>query len=173
MEALPPTRSTIVDVATMAGVGVATVSRVLNGHSNVRPATRARVLDAIEALDFRPNSLARSLSLGKTMVVAVVLPWFTSPSAVERVRGIVAGVADDSGGGGLATRHLIELGHRRIAFIGDTPPEFRFVWSRDRTLGYFHALEQAGVEMHPEYVRVGTRLLHVARSVALELLNLP
>src|SRR3954447_8608103 len=240
MEALPPTRSTIVDVATRAGVGVATVSRVLNGHSSVRPATRARVLDAIAALDYRPSSVARSLSLGKTMVVAVVLPWFTSPSAVERVRGIVAGVADspydvmlfdveseerqrrafelfgrgdradgllivstvppdsdvtklranpcvlvdaqhpslpsvvvdDFGGGELATRHLIELGHRQIAFVGDTPPEFRFVWSRDRTLGYFHALEQAGIELRPEYVRVGTRRLHVARSVALELLNL-
>jgi LacI family transcriptional regulator len=243
MEALPSTRATIVDVATRASVGVATVSRVLNGHSNVRPATRARVLDAIAALDYRPSSVARSLSLGKTMVVAVVLPWFTSPSAVERVRGIVAGVADspydvmlfdvesedrqrrafelfgrgdradgllivstlppeadiarlraagapcvlvdaqhpslpsvvidDFAGGELATRHLIELGHRRIAFIGDMPPEFRFVWSRDRTRGYFHALEQAGIELGPEYVRVGTRLLHVARSVALELLNLP
>jgi DNA-binding LacI/PurR family transcriptional regulator len=243
MEALPSTRVTIVDVATRASVGVATVSRVLNGHSNVRPATRARVLDAIAALDYRPSSLARSLSLGKTMVVAVVLPWFTSPSAVERVRGIVAGLAespydlmlfdvesedrqrrafelfgrgdradgllvvstlppeaditrlraagapcvlvdarhaslpsvviDDFAGGELATRHLVELGHRHIAFVGDTPPEFRFVWSRDRTLGYFHALEQAGIELHPEYVRVGTRLLHVARSVALELLNLP
>src|SRR4051795_11627609 len=94
MEALPPTRATIVDVATRAGVGVATVSRVLNGRSNVRPATRAHVLDAIAELDFRPSSLARSLSLGKTMVVAVVLPWFTSPSAVERVRGIVAAVAE-------------------------------------------------------------------------------
>jgi DNA-binding LacI/PurR family transcriptional regulator len=201
------------------------------------------VLDAIAALDYRPSSLARSLSLGKTMVVAVILPWFTSASAVERVRGIVAGVAespydlmlfdvesedrqrrafelfgrgdradgllvvstlppeaditrlratgapcvlvdaqhdslpsvviDDFAGGELATRHLIELGHRRIAFIGDTPPEFRFVWSRDRTIGYFHALEQAGIELRPEYVRVGTRLLHVARSVALELLSLP
>src|SRR5205823_13889307 len=94
MEALPATRVTIVDVATRAGVGVATVSRVLNGHSNVRPATRARILDAIDALDYRPSSLARSLSLGKTMVVAVVLPWFTSPSAVERVRGIIAGVSE-------------------------------------------------------------------------------
>jgi DNA-binding LacI/PurR family transcriptional regulator len=82
-------------------------------------------------------------------------------------------VIDDFAGGELATRHLIELGHRRIAFIGDTPPEFRFMWSRDRTRGYFRALERAGIELRPEYVRVGTQLLHVARAVALELLSLP
>jgi DNA-binding LacI/PurR family transcriptional regulator len=92
METVPRTNVTIVDVASRAGVGVATVSRVLNGHTSVRPATRARVLDAIAALDYRPSSVARSLSLGKSMVVAVVLPWFTPASAIERVRGIIAGV---------------------------------------------------------------------------------
>ena len=55
----------IADVAALAGVGVATVSRVLNGHVGVRPSTRERVVEAIEALNYRPSSLARSLSLGK------------------------------------------------------------------------------------------------------------
>jgi DNA-binding LacI/PurR family transcriptional regulator len=82
-------------------------------------------------------------------------------------------VVDDVAGGEMATRHLIELGHRRIGFIGDRPPEFSFEWSRDRTHGYERALERARIPMRPEYVREGTRSLHVARSIATELLRLP
>jgi len=93
MEALPGLHATIADVATRAGVGVATVSRVLNGHSNVRETTRARVLDAIEALNYRPSPLARNLSLRRTHVIGVVVPFFTSPSAVERVRGVATALA--------------------------------------------------------------------------------
>jgi DNA-binding LacI/PurR family transcriptional regulator len=243
MEALPGGAARIADVAALAGVGEATVSRVLNGRANVRPATREKVLAAIRALDYRPSSVARNLSLRRTMVIAVVLPWFTNPSAVERVRGIVAAlssspydmmlfdvesedrqrrafelldrgdradgllivstlppdadlerirasllpcvlvdaqhpsypsvIVDDVAGGEMATRHLVELGHTRIAFIGDTPPEFRFDWSRDRTRGYERALARAGIAVRPEYVREGTRRLHVARSIAIELLRLP
>src|SRR5438552_13960291 len=87
----PPAR--IADVAALAGVGVATVSRVLNGRGGVRPRTRERVEEAIEALNYRPSSIARSLSLQRTMVVAALLPWFTNPSAVQRVRGIVDGLS--------------------------------------------------------------------------------
>src|SRR3954463_3464457 len=82
----------IADVAARAGVGVATVSRVLNGRVGVRPSTRERVVEAIDALNYRPSSLARGLSLQRTMVVATLLPWFTNPSAVQRVRGIVEGL---------------------------------------------------------------------------------
>src|SRR5205814_5112736 len=80
---------------------------------------------------------------------------------------------DDVAGGEIATRHLVELGHRRVALIGDPPPEFRFDWSRDRTRGYERALACAGIEPRREYVREGTRLPHVARAVATELLSLP
>jgi LacI family transcriptional regulator, galactose operon repressor len=90
MEALPTISTTIADVAAEAGVGVATVSRVLNRHPNVRPATRAKVLEAIDALNYRPSPLARNLSLRRTHVVGVVVPFFTSPSAVERVRGVAS-----------------------------------------------------------------------------------
>src|SRR6476660_6322352 len=93
MEPLPSPHSTIADVATRAGVGAATVSRVLNGHANVRPATRARVLEAIDALEYRPSPLARNLSLRRTHVIGVGVPFFTSPSAVERVRGIASVLA--------------------------------------------------------------------------------
>jgi len=81
---------TIADVAAHAGVGLGTVSRVLNGSPKVREATRARVLDAIEILGYRPNPLARGLSLGRCQTVGVVVPFFTHASAVERLRGVVA-----------------------------------------------------------------------------------
>src|SRR5262249_31112871 len=80
---------------------------------------------------------------------------------------------DNVAGGEMATRHLLALGHRRIALIGDPPPEFRFEWSRDRTRGYERALAVAGIELRSDYVREGTRVPHVARAVAAELLSLP
>ena len=55
-------RKTIHDVAAAAGVSIKTVSRVLNDETNVRPDTRARVLAAIDVLQFRPSLLARSLA---------------------------------------------------------------------------------------------------------------
>jgi LacI family transcriptional regulator/LacI family repressor for deo operon, udp, cdd, tsx, nupC, and nupG len=243
MEAVPQRPPRIADVAAQAGVGVATVSRVLNGSGKVSEDTRARVLDVIRALDYRPSSVARNLSLRRTSVIGVVVPFLTGPSAVERVRGIVSGLArsdydvalfdveqaehkerafrllgdahrtdglvvvslvppevevrrlrtqgipavlvdarsgdlpaivvDDVAGGETATRYLLELGHRRIAFIGDKPrDEFRFASSRDRTRGYERALAAAGVGIRPEYLREGTPSRHVARSIAAVLLRL-
>lgn len=79
---------TIGDVARLAGVGRGTVSRVLNDRPNVDPATRARVLEAIATLDFVPSPTARRLSLRRTQTIAVILPFLTRPSAVERLRGV-------------------------------------------------------------------------------------
>ena len=81
---------TISDVAAHAGVGVSTVSRVLNESPKVSADTRARVLAAIEALSYRPNPLARGLSRGRCQTLGVVVPFFTHASAVERLRGVVA-----------------------------------------------------------------------------------
>jgi DNA-binding LacI/PurR family transcriptional regulator len=66
------------------------VSRVLNGSPKVRDSTRARVLAAIELLDYRPNPLARGLSRGRCQTLGVLVPFFTHASAVERLRGVVA-----------------------------------------------------------------------------------
>lgn len=85
--------STIRDVARQAGVGVGTVSRVLNDSTAVSEATRLKVLHAIEDLNYVPNSMARRLSLGRTMTVGVLAPFFTRPSVVERLRGIEAVLA--------------------------------------------------------------------------------
>src|SRR5688500_13264826 len=80
--------ATITQVARHAGVGVATVSRVLNGSSAVREQTRQRVLEAIAELGYAPNPAARALSTGRTQSVGVVAPFFTRPSVIERLRGI-------------------------------------------------------------------------------------
>jgi LacI family transcriptional regulator len=81
---------TIADVAAHAGVGAGTVSRVLNDSPRVSDSTRARVLAAIELLDYRPNPLARGLSRGRCQTLGVVVPFFTHASAVERLRGVAA-----------------------------------------------------------------------------------
>lgn len=109
---------TIADVARLAGVGRGTVSRVLNDRANVDPATRSRVLAAIKTLDFVPNQTARRLSLRRTQTVAVILPFLTRPSAVERLRGIELTLA--SAGYDLIVFN-IETVERRDAVFRDLP----------------------------------------------------
>lgn len=65
-------RANIRDVAAMAGVAVKTVSRVLNEHPYVSPATRAKVEDAMRALEFRPSVAARILSGAKSNQIALI-----------------------------------------------------------------------------------------------------
>ena len=89
-------RATIADVAAASGVGVGTVSRVINGAANVRDATRASVLKVIEQLGYRPSHLAASLSRGTPHAVAIVVPHLTRPSAVMRLAGALA-VLDEQG----------------------------------------------------------------------------
>jgi DNA-binding LacI/PurR family transcriptional regulator len=234
---------TIYDVAKQAGVGIGTVSRVLNDSPNVRMETRRRVLNAIELLNYRPSPIARRLSLRRTLSIGVVVPFLTRPSVVERLRGIEAIVAesdydlivynvetparrddyfrdlpssnrvdgliiisllpsaedirrwqdtdtpivlvdadhpdlhrviiDDKAGGYIATRHLIDLGHSHIAFVGDpvkTP--FNFTSSRDRFQGYQQALAEAGLAFQEEYRQSAEHGLEPAAVVTRYLLNL-
>jgi DNA-binding LacI/PurR family transcriptional regulator len=92
MEEVPGTAprrpATIRDVARHAGVSVATVSRVLNDIPVVRTEMRDRVREAIADLGYRPSSMARSLSLGRSQAIGVLAPFFTTPSVVERLRGV-------------------------------------------------------------------------------------
>lgn len=85
---------TIRDVAQKAGVGVGTVSRVLNGSTAVSPTTRTKVQTAIAELNYTPSPIARRLSLGRTMTIGVIAPFFIRPSYVERLRGVDAALAD-------------------------------------------------------------------------------
>ncbi len=80
--------ATIRDVAERAEVSVASVSRVLNGAGPVTEATRQRVLEAVEALQYVPHSGARSLSTSRTNTVGVILPDLYGEYFSELIRGM-------------------------------------------------------------------------------------
>jgi DNA-binding LacI/PurR family transcriptional regulator len=233
---------TIADVAAHAHVGAGTVSRVVNKSPQVSDATRARVLASIEALGYRPSPLARGLSLGRCQTIGVVVPFFTQPSVVERLRGVAAAVdashydlvlfnvespthrelhfatltrrdradgllvitiappsdglerlraaqvpvvlvdaegpgvpnviTDDVEGGRIATRHLVALGHERIAFVGDDPDnQFGFVSSTRRERGYREVLAEAGHPVPEDLVRYGEHDTAVAQRITADLLT--
>lgn len=107
-------RVTIADVAADAGVGVGTVSRVLNGSEQVRAATLRAVLDSIERLGYRPSHAAAALVRGTPRTVAVIVTHLTRPSTVVRVAS--------------ALTALEEQGYDTIVCNVDTPAE------RDRHL---------------------------------------
>lgn len=85
-----PSAHTIYDVARYAGVGIGTVSRVLNGHINVSSATRERVQAAIRELDYSPDPIARSLNSGRTATLGIIVPFFTRPFAGAVLEGVQA-----------------------------------------------------------------------------------
>jgi LacI family transcriptional regulator len=233
--------TTIARVAEEAGVGVGTVSRVLNDSPSVSVDTRRRVLEAIATLDYQPSQAARALSTGRTNAVGVVAPFFTQPSVIERLRGVShkladegyqlilhdverpdqrrelfrslaargridgllaislaptdrearrmqrAGVPivlldrdhptlpcitiDDVEGGRMAAEHLLSLGHRRIAFLGDEEANpFGFDSSAHRREGFEAAMAAAGAPVVPEWTVRRPHGRDAARVAAAELL---
>lgn len=234
--------ATILDVAKEAGVGVGTVSRVLNDHPRVAPDTRARVTSAIGTLGYRPNPLARGLSNGKSALFSVLVPSMTSPSVVARLRGMVSvfnasdqplsilnietaeqkskalaqlgsfgapeGVLilslklsdeeieglrstgapvvlvdtradglpsftiDDVEGGRMAAEHVLSLGHRRVAFLGDIVDEqMGFDPSRLREEGFRKAHRDAGISIDTGLIRHGLFGKDSGRTLTLDLLD--
>lgn len=87
--------ATIRDVARLAGVSVATVSRVLNEEGNVLPETEERVKSAIQQLSYSPNLLGRNLRRGATQSVLVLLNTIANPFYAEVVRGAEERLAMD------------------------------------------------------------------------------
>lgn len=79
---------TIKDVARVAGVSVATVSRALNGHANVTEQTRARVMGVVAQLRFVPSSAAQSMITRRTHTVGALLPDLHGEYFSELIRGI-------------------------------------------------------------------------------------
>lgn len=216
--------ATIRDVARLAGVSIATVSRVLNGgHHAVRDETRRRILAAIDQLDYRPNALARSLLSRRSGTLGLLVPDIANPYYAEILRGIEDTVrpegysviicntdrqpqkaeeylgllrekqcdgiifagggmqggqrlpslaslgirvvligrhevdlpsvaVDNQGGARAATRHLVEQGHRAIAFVGG-PRES--TTTQDRQAGFESALAESGIPLDPRYLRYG------------------
>ncbi|MFF5228778.1 LacI family DNA-binding transcriptional regulator [Dactylosporangium sp. NPDC000521] len=86
-------RHRLKDVAERAGVSVKTVSNVVNGYPHVRPDTRAKVEEALAALDYRPNLSARNLRLGRTGVIALAVPELGLPYFAELARHVVDAAA--------------------------------------------------------------------------------
>ncbi len=238
----PRGRSTMRDVAALAGVSFKTVSRVVNNESGVKPDLRAKVLDAIERLDYRTNLAASNLRRsGRTgMIGALVQDLSNSYSAAllrsiedtarkhrtavlaasldeererehdlvhgfvtRRVDGLVImpatdrqeylaselrvgmpavfvdrpprGVDADSvtvdnlAGGRLATAHLLDHGHRRIAMLGDIP---QIVTAHRRHLGYLDAYAARSLEPDPRLTVIGLRSSDDAQRAARQLLEL-
>ena len=84
---------TIYDVAKRAGVGIGTVSRVLNQSRGLAPATRERVLRVIDELNFRPHAYAQGLARRKAFAIAAIVPFFTGYFYVELLKGIQQAVS--------------------------------------------------------------------------------
>ncbi|HYX45416.1 MAG TPA: ROK family protein [Sphingomicrobium sp.] len=97
--------TTIEDVSRAAGVSPMTVSRVINGSTNVRESTRSSVLKIIERLNYSPNSAARSLAAGQ--------PSFAEPDGVDRRSGSASG----------STYAGVELGGTKCVAILARGPE--------------------------------------------------
>ena len=75
-------------IAADLGVSVTTVSKVLNKHADIGPAMRARVLKRVEELGYRPNAVARSLTLKRTHTVGIIIPDLMHSFFVEIVAGL-------------------------------------------------------------------------------------
>lgn len=88
--------TSMADVAAAAGVSGQTVSRVANGRTNVDPDTRARVLEAMNRLGYRPNSAARALRSGRFRSIGVIM-FSLSSYGNTRTLDAVASVAADAG----------------------------------------------------------------------------
>jgi DNA-binding LacI/PurR family transcriptional regulator len=210
------TRISIKDIARAAGVSHSTVSRSLSASPLVNPATKARIQRLAHEMGYTPNAAARSLVMGQSRTVGVVVTTIADPFIAEVVQGIEStayehgytvilassnsdssrelatvemlrskrvdsvivtasrvgalyqdhleriGVpvvvinnhseqsgrylfsvtVDNEHGGDLATRHLIELGHGRIAYVSGPANHSS---NTGRLAGYHQALTQAGL----------------------------
>ncbi len=214
---------TIVDIARLAGVSKATVSRVINQKPDVDPETRERVLRIMAEADFVPSITATGLA-GRSRLLGVLVPSLTWPFMGEIMRGVAEMIerspyelvlycithpqerptiferiletrltsgllailpgeltdqlsalyeqgfpvvmiddqghpshapwigADNQQGAYAATRHLIQLGHRRIGFIQG--PE-RYQCSLERYAGFLQAMGEVGLTPDPALILQG------------------
>ena len=238
-----PSASTLTGIAAEAGVSVSTVSKVLNGRTDVAPATRERIGRLLRRHGYQPGSklgfgvvdlllgagdcpsptkmhspwaeelihgtVEAAAEAGHSVVVTPVsssqdfdrwlkqaivrgthgaLSVLNLPRGAELQQLAAAGIpvvvidpAEEPGpgirsvgttnwqGGLTATRHLIELGHRRIAVIGGPAG----LWSSQARLdGYRAAMLEAGLPVDERLIRRDTFSVHGGRQQAMHLLDL-
>jgi DNA-binding LacI/PurR family transcriptional regulator len=80
--------STIFDVAKLAGVSTATVSRVINSPETVRAQTREKVTRAMKTCNYKYNSLARGFATKQTNTIGLIIPTINNPVFAESTRGV-------------------------------------------------------------------------------------
>ena len=237
-------RPTMRHVAALAGVGVKTVSRVINGEPNVSAATIAKVTAAARSLDYQPDLHAGNLRRadGRTRTLGLLVGSVDNPfagavhRAVEdaalergvavfassldddpdreqeavaaflrrRVDGLIlttvsesqaylapelrrgtpvvfvdrepagltsdAVVSDNAHGAALATRHLLEGGHRRVAYLGDRST---IQTARERRRGFLDELGRAGVATRDVPVIEDLHDAETARAATIALIDSP
>ena len=90
----------------------------------------------------------------------------------DAIAGLPRVLGDDIEGGRLAARHLVELGHRDIGFIGDVPENpFGFTSSSDRQRGVATELARAGIDLRPAWIGLGAHGRYEARDLARAMLT--
>ncbi len=171
--------ATIRDVAHKAGVGLATVSRVINNSPLVSETTRQRVQAAIAELHYSPNPTARRLSLGKTLTIGAIVPFFTRPSFVERLRGVEGTLADTAYD---LIVFNVETVERRDRYFAEVPRRDRvdglIVVSFTPTDEQAAVFRQSGIPVvlvdarHPALPSVMEDCLHGGQLATQHLLNL-
>jgi LacI family transcriptional regulator len=231
---------TIIDVAKAAGVGVSTVSRVVNNKGYVSEETHQRVTNVIDELGYAQNLAARSMRSQQTNVIGLIMPDVTDPFCIELMRGVSraiieldydliiytngdirrndsatrmqqyvsilnSSVADGvlivipltdisssvepvvsidlnvnhlTGPAVIATNHkgvrdavnyLLELGHRRIGYIGG---HMKLLSGVQRREAFEAALEEAGLPLDRSLLTPGDFTLNAGYQRGLELLSL-
>jgi LacI family transcriptional regulator len=232
---------TIRDIARLANVSTATVSGVINGKKTVGEEFKRRVLNAMEALDYHPDQVARSLKVRKTFTLGMLIPDVTNPFFTDVMRGVedearkggysvifcnsnedpelesqylstlfarrvdgvllspagalaaeerllrkrfplvfldrvplgytgAAVVTDNVGASREAARHLINLGHRRIAIVAG---RLDMSNGAERLEGFRQELLEATLPLPDEYLKRGDFKLESGYENGLELMRLP
>ena len=128
--------------------------------------TRSQRADGLLVMSLPPSAEAADVLVGSP--VPVVFIDVHTPS-VERLPRVVG---DDVAGGAMAARHLLDLGHRSIAFIGDALADpFGFTSSRDRERGFREELARAGIDLPDQAIGHGAHGRYEARDLARRMLD--
>jgi DNA-binding LacI/PurR family transcriptional regulator len=143
------------------------VESIAKRDSCLRDLALSHMSDGLLVMSLPPP--VGAVAFSSTQVPVVFIDVHTlSVDAMPRV------ISDDVAGGALAARHLLDLGHREIAFIGDAADEpFGFTSSRDRQLGFTRELEFGGVELTSERVGLASHGRQEARQLALRMVSAP